>query len=239
MSAAPAAMFPDKPTTATPKKSLASKLAEVMGECHRIQKRGRNDFHKYDYATESDIVEAVREGLASRSVMLIPSVVKQTREPVGDKGSILTTLEMLFTFMDGDSGEQIERAWIGAGSDKEDKGLYKAMAGATKYFLLKTFLLPTGDDPERDDNRQRERPRGTVVVPRGVNVATGEVTEETRPSADAPAGYVEWLEALNTAAGQSKAKFDDVFLDASVEKRQYLTADTQRFLALKKKAAGR
>jgi hypothetical protein len=37
------------------KKSLAAKLAEIMSEVERIAKKGRNDFHKYDYATESDI----------------------------------------------------------------------------------------------------------------------------------------------------------------------------------------
>ena len=35
--------------------ALAKKLAEVMAAVERVPKRGRNDFHKYDYATEADI----------------------------------------------------------------------------------------------------------------------------------------------------------------------------------------
>ena len=31
-----------------------------------------------------------------------------------------------------------------------DKGLYKAITGANKYFLFKLFQIETGDDPERD-----------------------------------------------------------------------------------------
>src|SRR5688572_13128409 len=53
-------------------KSLVTKLAEVMALVHRVPKRGRNEFHKYDYATEADIVEAVRGGLAERGVLLVP-----------------------------------------------------------------------------------------------------------------------------------------------------------------------
>lgn len=133
---------------------LAKKLAEVMAAVSRIPKRGRNDFHKYDYATEADIAEAIRAELAQRHVILIPAITDQSRESVGEKGSVLTTLRMEFTFYDGESGDTITRPWIGAGTDKEDKGVYKAMTGGEKYFLLKTFLLPTGDDPEADDKKK-------------------------------------------------------------------------------------
>lgn len=135
-------------------KALPKKLAEVMAAVNRVPKRGRNDFHHYDYATEADIAEAIRKELADRHVILIPAITSQTREPVGEKGSVLTTLFMSFTFFDGESGEEITRPWLGAGTDKEDKGAYKAMTGGEKYFLLKTFLLPTGDDPETDEGKR-------------------------------------------------------------------------------------
>ena len=41
--------------------NLVSKLAEVMKQVKYIQKTGYNSFHKYKYATESDVTEAVRE----------------------------------------------------------------------------------------------------------------------------------------------------------------------------------
>jgi len=136
-------------------RKLIAKLAEVMAAVHRIPKTGRNDFHKYDYATEADIVESVRGELAQRSVMLIPEVNEMERVEVGHTNSgqlkVLTTLKMTFTFIDGETGESMEHGWIGQGLDSEDKGAYKAMTGAVKYFLLKTFLLPTGDDPEAEE----------------------------------------------------------------------------------------
>lgn len=133
-------------------RSLVRKLCEVQKSVERIPKNGRNEFHKYDYATESDIVSAIRTELADRNVMLIPSVTGERRASVGEKGSWVTTLDMSFEFYDGDSGETIAKPWMGFGSDKEDKGGYKAMTGGAKYFLLKTFLIPTGDDPESDSS---------------------------------------------------------------------------------------
>ncbi len=130
---------------------LVKKLAAVMDAVERVPKRGRNSFHNYDYATEADIVATVRKELASRHVMLIPAIVGESRTAVGEKGSVLTVLEMEMEFLDGDSGDSIKKTWRGYGTDKEDKGGYKAMTGGEKYFLLKTFLMPTGDDPEADE----------------------------------------------------------------------------------------
>lgn len=163
------------PTAAAPNgnghpKSLVTKLAEVMAAVERVAKRGHNDFHQYDYATEADIAAAIRGELAARNIMLIPGVDRHEREKVGEKGTVLTTLGMTFTFLDGDSGEVITRPWLGSGSDKDDKGAYKAMTGGEKTFLLKTFLIPTGNDPERDTDKgsgkTQERPsRGIAEVP--------------------------------------------------------------------------
>lgn len=130
--------------TLDPEISLYAKLAQVTAEVGYVQKRGYNDFHKYAYVTEADLVDAVREKLAARNVILIPSAPSVTRE------GNLTTVTMSFTFCDGDSNQTLTVEWAGTGEDKGDKGLYKAYTGAVKYFLMKTFLIPTGDDPEAD-----------------------------------------------------------------------------------------
>lgn len=172
--------------------SLVQKLAEVMAAVGRIPKRGRNDFHGYDYATEADIVEALRGQLAERKVMLVPEVVGYERIELGAKKNgeakdPVMLLRMRFTFLDGESAEQITREWCGAGQDGGDKGLYKAMTGGEKYFLLKTFLLPTGDDPEattRGEKREATaRDKATVTAPRA--------GKKARPPAPEGAVYIE------------------------------------------------
>ncbi|MCM3141701.1 ERF family protein [Brevibacillus sp. MER 51] len=146
-------------------KTLVKKLAQVMKQVKYIQKRGKNKFHNYTYATESDVSEKIREELAERNVMMIPSVVgHSTREHTNQKGNreYICTVDMQFTFLDGDSGETITFNTIGEGQDAGDKGPYKAITGAQKYALMKAFMIPTGDDPEADegvDQRNTEPPK--------------------------------------------------------------------------------
>ncbi len=168
--------------------SLVTKLAQVMAAVERVPKRGRNEFHHYDYATEADIVATVRQELASRHVMLIPAVLGITREPIGEKSDVLTTLQMEFTFEDGDTQENLTRPWLGCGSDKGDKGIYKAMTGGEKYFLLKTFLMPTGDDPEADEKPKAQKPQYVVTAPAAAGPSPqsrgGATTRSDRAAAD-------------------------------------------------------
>lgn len=158
--------------------TLVKKLADVMKEVERIPKRGRNEFHKYDYATEADIVSAVRAELSKRSIVLIPAIVGESRHQVGEKGSVLTVLEMEMEFLDGESGESIKKPWRGYGSDKEDKGGYKAMTGGEKYFLLKTFLMPTGDDPEADEQPRTRQAARSSRQPQQANTITKDQRNE-------------------------------------------------------------
>ena len=132
---------------------LTTKLAQVMAAVKRVPKRGKNTFHNYAYATEADVADVVREELSARGVMLYSAITNvDTRVDTGDSGkpSNFVTVTMRFEFVDGESGESRSFAWVGAGQDRGEKGLYKAITGAEKYFLLKSFLIPTGDDPEDD-----------------------------------------------------------------------------------------
>jgi len=149
-------------------KSLASKLAEVMAEVKYIQKRGKNSFHNYRYATEADVADRVRECLAARNIILVPDVVGQeTRQITTKKGNteFIDTLRIKFTFYDGDSDQTISFHMIGEGQDAGDKAAYKAITGAEKYALMKTFLIPTGDDPEESRATEGEEVETVEAVP--------------------------------------------------------------------------
>ena len=137
------------------RKNLASKMLAIMERVGHIEKKGRNDFHKYDYVREADVVQKIREVLIEFKVFLFSTISeRQCVEYVGSRGDkqFLITVKIQFTFVDCESGEQFAAEFYGDGLDKGDKGIYKAMTGAQKYALLKTFLIPTGDDPE-DDSR--------------------------------------------------------------------------------------
>jgi hypothetical protein len=165
----------DMETNGTPK-SLVTKLAEVMSEVERVAKHGRNDFHRYDYATEADIVAAVRKHMAERHLMLVPTVTKlEWRELAakeqGKPRDPVCTMTVDFRVLDGDNPDAgLVFTVIGEGQDAGDKATYKAMTGATKYALLKLFLIPTGDDPEQDGqqagSREKSSPRGAQASAR-------------------------------------------------------------------------
>lgn len=167
-------------TTGEPKDlaQLYAKIARITSAMKRVPKTGRNTFHKYDYATESDIVDAIRTAMGEEKLAIIPSVDRTERvEPD------ITRLFMTFTVACGDTGSSIALQWIGDGQDKADKGVYKAYTGAEKYFLMKLFLVATGDDPENDEPQPQPAQRSQPARPAP---PVGRQVEQPAPVADSP-----------------------------------------------------
>lgn len=135
------------------KPTLWARIAKVMEESKAIAKNGYNDFHKYHYAMETDLVEGIRPLLVKNGLALTVSTESVTRE--GD----ITTVGCKFILWDIESGANTEAIFYGQGQDKADKGIYKAYTGCVKYYLLKTFLIPTGNDPEEDQGKKRTATR--------------------------------------------------------------------------------
>lgn len=125
-------------------KNVSLKILKVMEAVKSVAKDGFNSFHKYKYVTDASIVVEIRKQLIKNNLICIPT--QESCTLVGD----LTTLLVKYTLIDIDSGETLITQVYGYGQDKGDKGIYKAATGAEKYFLLKTFLLPTDDDPENE-----------------------------------------------------------------------------------------
>jgi hypothetical protein len=142
--------------------NLARAMLEVMKAVQYVEKRGRNDFHNYNYAMESDVVAAIRKGMIDNDLVLLPRAYFTnggSPNVVDENG--LTHVSVEFTLIHAPSGERANISFPGSGSDKNrngvgDKGVYKALTGAYKYALLKVFLVETGDDPERHERDEEE-----------------------------------------------------------------------------------
>ena len=164
-----------KPESAPP--SLATKLSLIMGELGNVEKKGHNKAQNYDFVREADIVAAVVPLLSKYHVLLHTTITSHTRDPLYQTQSGLTmwmtTVYVDGTWIDGDTGEKLDIAtFVGTGADTGDKGVYKAMTGAEKYMLMKSFLISTGDDPEGDEKVDKataatEATAGPVRVSRG------------------------------------------------------------------------
>ena len=135
----------------TKENNLVKKLTQVLAEASKVNKSGYNSHQKYHYITESDLLDAIREKLVELGIFIFSSVEECVTERIeGSRQPVLTNVKMKYTFVDGDSGEQFSVMSCGQGADNGDKGVYKAITGANKYFLLKTFMLSGDDDPEND-----------------------------------------------------------------------------------------
>jgi len=179
------------------KSSLITKLVSVMKEIDRVPKHGRNESHGYDYALEADIVEAVRSSLTDLGIFISTSVESAAKQ--GD----ITEIKTKHTFHDAESGEELTVNGYGQGQDRGDKGGYKAITGAIKYFLLKNFLIATGDDPERDDPGNSPHP------------------DEPGPNGKAPEGPASQaqLKLIATLAGQIGMDVtNDIYAKMGIEK---------------------
>lgn len=155
--------------------TLYRKIAAVMGASDRVPKRGRNKFHNYDYATEADLVESLRGLLAEQGLAFLVSVLSQQRIASEAKAGDFTRVELEFTLACADTGESVSCRMWGEGQDPGDKGLYKAYTGAVKYFLMKTFLIPTGDDPEMDQAHEPKPARQIQTKHGAMDATTGEL----------------------------------------------------------------
>lgn len=136
-------------------KNVYQRIHAVMTEIETIAKTGRNTFHKYDYATEADYVKALRPLFNTHGLVVIPNVMPESVRVIvaGEKAdNFLTTAVMRFTIVNIDKPEEkVEASVIGQGQDKGDKGAYKLMTGAKKYFAALTFMVATGDDSEKTE----------------------------------------------------------------------------------------
>ena len=187
--------------------TLYAKLAEVTAEVGYVAKDGHNDFQNYDYTSAEAVLAALRGPLSARKVVLMPSVTALSeREYTTTKGkaSVITTVHVSFTFVDGESGERHECSWAGQGDDPGDKGLGKAYTSAVKTFLRGQFLIPQGNDPEADsgaDERSRERSASATSRPVSqealpaevVHMLLGEIKQARMP--------MDWLRMQLAAVG--------------------------------------
>lgn len=138
---------------------LPGKIARIMGGLQRIPENGTNSYFKYSFVSADDVYDTVRMALAAEGIAFFASMIGWKQDASGK--SIKTICDFEFTFVDADTGESRTMLWSGEANDEQDKGLSKAATSAEKYFLLKTFMISTGDKEDADSGPkpQRQQPQ--------------------------------------------------------------------------------
>lgn len=166
---------------------LYGKLVNVMEQVPYIKKDKKNDFHRYEYASEEAIKKAIHKELVKNKLLfrVTDTEIIDRKQSVNEKGkqTVLTTLKVRYLFIDAETGQSIGGSYDGEGQDPLDKGVYKALTGALKYILTSHFLIPTGSDPE-DDSGENTKPD-----PKGKT--TPKTTQA--PKTTAPKGEKPWM----------------------------------------------
>lgn len=137
-------------------KNILAKMHAIMSEANYIQKDAKNKFHGYSYATERVIKEKLHELLVKHKVIFKletgkPQVIKVQPNKEGEPQG-MTILDCVYAFYDIESGESFGGVFASSGPARDDKGLWAATTNAIKYILTSSFLIPTGDDCESDQN---------------------------------------------------------------------------------------
>ena len=130
--------------------SLYNKIHEVMQMVSHIEKDAKNAHQGYAYSSDANITATVRTAMLKVGLVMHLGQTKTGDVIQTPKGGNVVQITQEYVLCCITSGESITCSVPGQGYDSTDKGVYKALTGAKKYFLLQTFCIPTGDDPEKD-----------------------------------------------------------------------------------------
>lgn len=126
------------------KKALYTKLVAVGAAIQSIEKTGHNSHFNFKFVEASHAYNQIRSELYNRGVFMTVSLSNV------EQAGTLTHVDMVITFVDSESNQKQSIQWAGYGTDKQDKGLAKAITAGVKSFLLTTLLIPSGVEPDAD-----------------------------------------------------------------------------------------
>lgn len=108
---------------------------------------------KYKAVGSEQVLNIVRPLMNELKLLLIPSVTAgrvTAGKTSGGTDRYLTEIDMIMTWHDVESGEELAVPWYAQGVDLAgEKGVGKANTYGEKYFFMKFFHVPTpADDPD-------------------------------------------------------------------------------------------
>lgn len=131
--------------------NIYEKMLEVMKAIEYLNKDDRVEYKstKYRAMSEEKVTTTVRKELLRQGLVVFP-----IEQSVSQNGTITTT-NTVYKMVNVENPEEfVILASSGQGADTQDKGVGKAMTYSFKYMLLRTFAIPTGEDPDKISSDQ-------------------------------------------------------------------------------------
>lgn len=170
--------------------NIYEKINEVMKRIEYLTKDDQVNFGttKYKAISEEKVTTAVRNELVKVGIAIIPieqemNVVElmRTEKSVNQR----TDVNVRYRIQNiDDINDYIIASSSGSGVDTQDKGVGKAMTYAYKYLLLRTFAIPTGEDPDKiasaeiDDRIAKEKAISKNETTKVLSISTISTTME-------------------------------------------------------------
>lgn len=126
--------------------NIYEKIAAIMQDVQYLAKDDHVKFGQTSYKalSEEKVTSIMRAELMKYKLVVFP--VEQSASRSGN----ISHVDVKYRMVNVENPEEyIEIASAGDGADTQDKGSGKAMTYAFKYMWLRTFALPTGEDPDK------------------------------------------------------------------------------------------
>lgn len=172
--------------------NVYQKIAEVMKRVQYLSKDDKVEFKSTNYRaiSEEKVTTAVRAAMVEVGLVILP--VEQRRERIGQ----ITSVDTKYRIQNiEDPDDYVIVVSSGDGADSQDKGAGKAMTYAYKYMMLRSFSIPTGEDPDKVssaelDEKEREKYRNAikrmlfVITGEDKTAASARYDKDVKPDAD-------------------------------------------------------
>ena len=143
--------------------NIYEKLGEVMKSIQYLKKDDKVEFGntKYKALSEEKVTMTMRNEMVKQGLLVFP--IDQKWERTGQ----ITHVDVKYRIVNIENPEEfIDVVSCGDGADSQDKGSGKAMTYAYKYMWLRTFAIPTGEDPDKvaSDQLDAEQDAKSAII---------------------------------------------------------------------------
>lgn len=161
-------------------KLIYSKIPDIIKEIEAVKKKKSEEGGvNYAYRRIDDFMNALNPLLGNHKVTLVPTLLERTRGQYQTaKGTTMFTCEVKMQYeLFAEDGSSIKGITLGEGNDTGDKVSGKAQSNALKYFIMPTFMVPTEDiadtDNDSSDEQEKDFDPFEYVIQLGQNKLTG------------------------------------------------------------------
>lgn len=133
--------------------NIYEKISAVMQDVQYLSKDDNIEYKstRYKAISEEKVTSVVRESLIKNKLVIFPICQEHKKE------DFLTTVDVKYRIVNIENPDEfVDVVSSGTGVDTQDKGVGKAMTYAYKYMLLRTFAIPTGEDPDKISSNEMD-----------------------------------------------------------------------------------